>query len=471
MRYVFLFVICLFTSTSYQAQEIYSLEQCIDLAWQNNLQVKQAELSLEASESQLKSSKANVLPNVNGFASHNYNWGQRIDPFTNQFATTRVQSNSFGLSSNVTLFNGFQNQQNIQAQQAGLESVKYDLETQKNNIALNVSGSYLQVVLAEDLIIAAEQQVNITERQLDRIKKMVVAGASNLGTQYELEAQLSRDRSTLTQRRNDYQIAKLQLKQLMLLPADETINLIRPQIDADSTIRLENSATVYSYAESAMPEIKSAEYSLLSWDKQLNAAKSGYYPSLVLSGSIGSGYSGLRTEVESISQGPDQQIGFTQAGDIVYTSTFDAAMKRVPFTTQLDDNFNQFLGVSLNLPIFNRYSVKNTVNQAKVNQSIAELQLEQEKMGLRQRIELARVDAVASRDFYKANVEAVKSSQKSFDFAEVRFEAGAMNVTEFNTAKNNLQISQAQLSRSRYDFIFKTKILDFYMGKPLGFEG
>ena len=471
MRCAFLFVISLFAWSGIHAQEIYSLEQCIELAWQNNLQVKQAELGLDASESQLKASKANVLPNVNGFASHNYNWGQRIDPFTNQFATTRVQSNSFGLSSNVTLFNGFQNQQNIQAQQAGLESVKYDLETQKNNIALNVSGSYLQVVLAEDLIIAAEQQVNITERQLDRIKKMVVAGASNLGTQYELEAQLSRDRSTLTQRRNDYQIAKLQLKQLMLLPADETINLIRPQIDADSTIRLENSATVYSYAESAMPEIKSAEYSLLSWDKQLNAAKSGYYPSLVLSGSIGSGYSGLRTDVESISQGPDQQIGFTQAGDIVYTSTFDAAMKRVPFTTQLDDNFNQFLGVSLNLPIFNRYSVKNTVNQAKVNQSIAELQLEQEKMGLRQRIELARVDAVASRDFYKANVEAVKSSQKSFEFAEVRFEAGAMNVTEFNTAKNNLQISQAQLSRSRYDFIFKTKILDFYMGKPLGFKG
>jgi len=216
MRYVFLFVICLFTSTSYQAQEIYSLEQCIDLAWQNNLQVKQAELSLEASESQLKSSKANVLPNVNGFASHNYNWGQRIDPFTNQFATTRVQSNSFGLSSNVTLFDGFQNQQNIQAQQAGLESAMYDVETQKNNIALNVSSAYLQVVLIEDLIISAEQQVNITERQLDRIKKMVDAGASNLGNQYELEAQLGRDRSNLTQRRNDYQIAKLQLKQLML---------------------------------------------------------------------------------------------------------------------------------------------------------------------------------------------------------------------------------------------------------------
>jgi outer membrane protein len=471
MRYVFLFVICLFTSTSNHAQEIYSLEQCIDLAWQNNLQVKQAELSLDASESQLNASRTNTLPNVNGFASHNYNWGQRIDPFTNQFATTRVQSNSFGLSSSVTLFNGFQNQQNIQAQQAGMESAMYDLETQKNNIALNVSAAYLQVVLIEDLIIAAEQQVNITERQLDRIKKMVEAGASNLGNQYELEAQLGRDRSNLTLRRNDYQIAKLQLKQLMMMPADETINLIRPQIDADSAIRLESAATVYGYAESTMPEIKSAERSLLSWEKQLGVAKSGYYPSLVLSGSIGSGYSGLRTEVESATQGPDQQIGFLESGEPVYTSTFDAAMRRVPFTTQLNDNFNQFVGLSLNVPIFNRYSVKNSVNQAKINQSIAELQLEQEKLGLRQRIETARADAAAARELYKANVEVLKSSQKSFEFAEVRFEAGALNVTEFNTAKNNLQIAQAQLSQSHYDFIFKTKVLDFYMGKPLGFEG
>jgi len=234
---------------------------------------------------------------------------------------------------------------------------------------------------------------------------------------------------------------------------------------------LENAAIVYSYAESSMPEIKSAESSLLSSDKQLNAAKSGYYPSLVLSGSIGSGYSGLRTEVESVSQGPDQQIGFLETGELVYTSTFDAAMRRVPFTTQLNDNFNQFVGLSLNVPIFNRYSVKNSVNQAKINQSIAELQLEQEKLGLRQRIETARADAAAARELYKANVEALKSSQKSFEFAEVRFEAGAMNVTEFNTAKNNLQIAQAQLSQSRYDFIFKTKVLDFYMGKPLGFEG
>ncbi len=471
MRYVFFIVLCFFGWTKIHAQQVYSLAQCIDLAWQNNLQVKQAELSLSSSESQLDASRANVLPNVNGFASHNYNWGQRIDPFTNQFATTRVQSNSFGLSSNVTLFNGFQNQENIKAQQAGLESVKYDLETQKNNIALNVSEAYLQVVLIEELIISAEQQVVITSQQLERVKKLVDAGAINLGTQYELEAQLGRDRSTLTQRRNDYQFAKLQLKQLMLISADESINLIRPQIDADSAMRLENAATVYTYAEAEMPEIKSAKYSLLSWDRQLNAAKSGYYPSLVLSGSIGSGYSGLRTQIESITRLPNQEIGFTANGETVFAPAFDASMIRVPFTTQLNDNFNQFVGVSLNVPIFNRYAIKNSVNQAKVNQSIAELQLEQEKLGLRQRIETARLDAAAARELYKANTESLKSSQKAFEFAQARFEAGAMNVTEFNTAKNNLLIAQAELSRTRYDFIFKTKVLDFYMGKPLGFEG
>ncbi len=471
MRNFLLAVAVLSISCSLPAQQTFTLQQCVEQAWANNLQIKQNELSIEANESQLQSSKANVFPNVNGFASHNYNWGQRIDPFTNLFATTRVQSNSFGLSSNVTLFNGLQNYQNIKSQEAGLESVKYDLETQKNNIALSVSAAFLQVLLVEELIISAEEQVTISKNQLDRVKKLVEAGASNIGVQYELEAQLSRDRSTLTQRQNDYQLTQLQLKQFMMMPADEALSLVKPDIEADSTIRLEKAATVYSYAEGAMPEIKSAEFSLLSWEKQLQATKSGYYPSLTLSGSIGSGYSGLRTTVESVTQTGTQEIGYTASGESVLTSTFDANLVKVPFGTQLNDNFNQFVGLSLSVPIFNRYSVKNQVKQAEVNRTIAELQLEQEKQGLRQRIESARTDAVAARELYKANREALKSAQKAFEFAEKRFEAGASNVLEFNNSKNNLRQAEAEASRTMYDYVFKTKVLDFYMGKPLGFEG
>ncbi|MEX2597170.1 MAG: TolC family protein [Salibacteraceae bacterium] len=468
MRFNAFFIVFLFASFLSNAQEPLSLSACIEQAWANNLQVKQSELNLESSESQLKSTRANALPNLNGFATHNYNWGQRIDPFTNQFATTRVQSNSFGLSAGIDLFNGFQTHQRIQSDQAALEVSKYDLEAQKNDIALSVAAGYLQVLLVEELIDAAEQQAAITKNQLERVAKLVEVGAENIGSQYELEAQFARDRSNLTQRKNDYQNAMLQLKQMMLLPADENISLEKPVVEADSTLRLENSKTVYGMAESNMPEIKRAEFSLVQWEHQLGAARSGWYPSLTLSGSIGSGYSGLRTEVESVTP-VTQTIGYTESGDQVFAQSFDANLVRVPFVTQVGDNFNQFVGVSLNVPIFNRWSVQNNVNQARINRSIAELQLEQEKLGLRQRIETARTDAIAARELYKANIDALKSSSKSFEFAAARFEAGALDITAFNTAKNNLQIAQNEVSRSRYDFVFKTKILDFYMGQPLGF--
>lgn len=458
-------------SVSTQAQQTLTLTQCVELAWANNLQIKQAELSVESSESSLKNTKSDVLPNLNGFANHNYNWGQRIDPFTNQFANTRVQSNSFGLSSSIDLFNGFQNQQNIKAQSAALESIVFDLEAQKNDIALAVSSAFLSTLLAEELLKIAEQQVLITKQQFDRIKILVDAGSVNVGNQYTLEAQLAQDESNQIARENDYQLSLLALKQLLLLPMEEQLSIVKPAaMEADPSNQIENANTVYAYAESSMPQIKSAERSLMQWDSRLKSAQGGRYPSLSLSGSIGTGYSGLRTEVTSITPAGAQEIGATQSGETVFAPTFDTEVQRVAFGTQLNDNFNQFVGVTLNVPIFNRGVINNSVQQAKINQDIATLQLEGEKLSLRQTIESARADALAARALYVSNQKAVASNEKAFEFAAARFEAGALNVTEFNTSKNNLLIAQTQLNRAKYDFIFKTKVLEFYMGKPLGFE-
>ena len=466
-----LFIFALLLSVQGIAQKSLTLRQCVELAWANNLQIRQAELSVESSEASLQNTKANVLPNLNGFTSHNYNWGQRIDPFTNQFANTRVQSNSFGLSSSIELFNGFQNQQNIKAQSAALESVVFNLEAQKNDISLAVSGSFLATLLAQELVSIFEQQVQITEQQLIRIKILVDAGSINIGNQYNLEAQLAQDESNLIARENDYQLSILSLKQLLLLPMEEELVIVRPIIlEIESSTQIENSQVVYSYAESSMPEIKSAEWSLMQWDSRLKSAKGGRYPSLTLSGSIGSGYSGLRTEVVDATLTGSREIGATQTGELVFAPTFDTELRKVNFGTQLNDNFNQFVGLSLNVPIFNRGAVNNSVKQAQINQDAAELQLEQEKQSLRQTIESARADAIAARALYLSNQRALASNEKAFEFSTARFEAGALNVLEFNTAKNNLQVSQTQLNRAKYDFIFKTKVLDFYMGKPLSFE-
>lgn len=450
---------------------ILGLEECVQTAWNNNLTVKQAELGFESAESQLLRTKANVLPNLNGFASHNYNWGQRIDPFTNLFANTRVQSNSFGIATNLTLFNGLQNYQNIKAQEASLESSKFDLETQKNTIALLVSGAYLNILLAEELMDAALEQTRITEAQLERMKKLVQAGSANLGSQYELEAQLSREKAANTQRTNEYNLGKLLLKQYLMIPAEQNIELIKPkEFIVDENLRVESSSTVFGYAVGNMPEIKSAEFSLASAEYRIESAKSGMYPSLSLSGSIGTGYSGLRTEIISSTLSGANVVGYTSDGADVLIPSYDNIVQKVGFPKQLTDNFNQFVGLSLSVPIFNQFGVKNNIQQAKINQSVAEIQLEQQKLTLRQTIETSQADALAARELYRSAEEALNSSQKAFEFAQARFEAGALNVTEFNNSKNNLVMAQSQLLRNKYDLMFKLKVLDFYMGKPIVLE-
>ncbi|GAB5540118.1 MAG: TolC family protein [Salibacteraceae bacterium] len=446
------------------------MEECIEIAWKNNLQIKQAQLDVDAGENELQNSKANRLPNLNGFASHNYNWGQRIDPFTNQFANTRVQSNSFGLNSSITLFNGFQNEQNIKAQQASLQTIIYDVESQKNQVALAVSSAYLSVLLAEELLSVADVQVNITQQQLSRVEKLVDAGASNIGVQYDLEAQLASDVANQTQRKNDYQLSLLQVKQLLMLPADETLSLEKSTEGFDEETVLVSVPSVYAQAEQNMPEIKRAQMSIQQWENQIKVSKSGYYPSLTLSGSIGTGYSGLRTEPTSITPGSPVQIGATESGEFVFAPTFDTEVQRVAFGTQLSDNFNQFVGLSLNVPIFNRGGVYTSVQRSRINQERAEIQLDAEKRDLRQRIESAHADAVAAKQTVVANEKAVEASRRAFEFSEIRFENGALNVIDFNNAKNNLQAAEARLSRAKFDYLFKTMVLEFYLGQPLSMK-
>ena len=471
MKYFALGFTLLFFSLIGSAQSTYTLEQCIDIAWKNNLQIKQAKLGIESSENELSNAKQDRLPNLNGFASHNYNWGQRIDPFTNQFANTRVQSNSFGLNSSIVLFNGFQNEQNIKAQEANLQSVIYGVEAQKNDVALAVSSAFLSVLLSDELITVAKAQEDISQEQLSRIRTLVEVGNTNIGVQYDLEAQLAADQATTTQRKNEYQLAKLRLKQLLMIPSDQPFEINKGNDDRlnDSEAVLVSVPRVYVQAEQNMPEIKQAELNISQWENQIKVSQSGYYPSLSLSGSIGTGYSGLRTEIVDATPGDPRQIGATESGEFVFAPTFNTEVERVTFNTQLSDNFNQFIGLSLNVPIFNRGGIYSSVQRSRINKAQAEVQLDAEKQNLRLAIETAHADAVAARETMVANEKATLAAERAFDFAKARFENGALNTTDFNNSKSNLQLAQARYSRAKYDYFFKSMVLEFYSGKPLSF--
>ena len=256
-----------------------------------------------------------------------------------------------------------------------------------------------------------------------------------------------------------------------MIPSDQPFEINKGNDDRlnDSEAVLVSVPRVYVQAEQNMPEIKQAELNISQWENQIKVSQSGYYPSLSLSGSIGTGYSGLRTEIVDATPGDPIQIGATESGEFVFAPTFNTEVERVAFNTQLSDNFNQFIGLSLNVPIFNRGGIYSSVQRSRINKAQAEVQLDAEKQNLRLAIETAHADAVAARETMVANEKATVAAERAFDFAKARFENGALNTTDFNNSKSNLQLAQARYSRAKYDYFFKSMVLEFYSGKPLSF--
>lgn len=453
------------------SQETWTLERCIQHARQHNLDVQMGELQVQLEEEALKAAKGNYLPNLNGFASHNYNWGQRIDPFTNQFANTRVQSNSFGLSSDITLFGGFQNRNQVKGQQYTLEASRYDAEKIRNDISLAIASAYAEILFNQELVEISQLQIETTQQQLERTNVLVEVGSVALADKYQVEAQLAREQLNLVQAENARQVARLRLKQLLQFPADMEMQLQHPQIDVtDSSAIQQLPGTIYEGAEGRMPEIKSAELNVYSAESQFALAKGERLPRLSLSGSIGTGYSGLRTEVVSATLAGNEQIGLTEDGVPVFAPVFDPEMAKVPFDNQLTENFNQFVGLSLNVPIFNRFSTSTGIQRASVNRMMAENRMQARKNQLRQDVEQAYTAAKAAWRQYKSSGISVKALSKSFEYAEERFNVGAMNALDYTQAKTELMQAQAELAQARYDFLFRSAILDFYSGRPISFQ-
>lgn len=457
-------------ASNLQAQDYWSLEKCVNYALENNLTIKQTELSTKIAEQNLTQAKGANLPNINGFASNTYNFGQTIDPFTNQFATQRVRSNSLGIAANMNLFSGFGNYNNIKQNEYEVYASKYDLDKSRNDITLAIASAYLQILFADEQVEQARSQVAATAKQVERTDKMVKAGTLPNGSLFEVEAQLASEELVLTQALNTVDLSYLQLKQILQLDASESIRVVKPTIQIEENEQVEaRPGQVYDKALNTLPEIKSAESRLLGAENQVKSAKSNYYPTLTLNGSLGSGYSGLNQSVLA-TETAVIPIGTTASGEQVTTVIETPVSRQVkPFGDQLSDNFNQSIGVSLSIPIFNRFQINTGVSQAKLNAENRQLIYEQTKNQVRQNIEQAYADAVAALKSYKANLKAVKALRESYGYIEKRFEVGMVNPVDLTDAKNRLTRAESDLLRAKYDYIFKLKILDFYQGKALAF--
>lgn len=448
-----------------------TLEQCIDHALKNNIQIKQSELNTDLSKVNLTQSQVNLLPSLNASASHSYNIGRTIDRFTNQFADAQVLSQNFGLSTDVTLFSGLQNINTIQQNRYTYLASKYDVDKMKNDVALNIATAYLQVLYAMEAVENSKNQMGITAAQVERTKKLVEAGSVANGTLLDIKAQLAQEELNYTNSQNQLDIAYLSLAQLLNLNSTEGFSIVKPELNVAGQALLDvNPTQVYNNAVTALPEIKSAEFKVKSADKGLDVAWGGLSPRLTFSASYGTGYSGLSQRMV----GTPNFLGYvpngdlTSSGDTVFTPNFsNPVMEKTPFADQYNSNVNKSFGFFLTVPIFNRFQTKASIDRARIQKWSAQYTVESTKLQVQKNIQQAYADASAGLKKYNATMKAVEAMEESFKYTQQKFDVGMVNTNDYNDAKNKLIKAQSDLLQAKYEFVFKTKVLDFYQGKPL----
>ena len=478
MLRIFLATALFVVSVTAFSQEKWDLQRCVDYAMDNNLNILQSKLNIDRAEINYNQSKYSLLPNLNAGASYGFNFGQRIDPFTNQFAQGRVSSGNLFLSSSVDLFNAFSKMNALRSNEANLAASKFDLENIKNDISLQLCLFYLQILLNKENVDIAEQQVAITQEQVERTKQLVDAGSAPQGDLFDTQSQLAQEELNLTNAQNNTNLAILNLTQLLQLDFEESqgFDIVEPDL-TDEGVELMNSTSqdIYVKAKSLMPDVKAADARRKAAEFSVSSARGQLYPTLTLSGSLGSGYSGNNRE--QIGNGTTD---FVEIGEAVNTQNNEVYPVYIPQTTfsssdyrtkklgdQLTDNFNQNVQIGLTIPIFNGNAAKASLNRAKVNQVDADINYSQITNQLRFDIEQAYADAKAAMNSYISAQKAVRALEESFKYAEVRFEQNVINAVEYNNIKTQYTQAQSEMVRAKYTFVFRTKILDFYLGKPI----
>jgi outer membrane protein len=343
---------------------------------------------------------------------------------------------------------------------------KYDIDRTKNDVSLNIANAFLQIVLARELVNITQNQVNTTNTQLTRIKKLVDAGALPKFNQYDVESQLSSEELNVVNAQNQLNIANLNLALLLNLNPEE-FSISKPEVPNPNDLPLNFTAQqIYTSALSNQPIIKSAENQVLSAEKGVKIAKSAISPSLVFSGSLGTGYSGLAQQIAGYDS-TIATIGYTAVGDKVYSLFVNPVLEKSPYGTQFKDNFNRSLGLTLNIPLFNNLQTHTAITRAKINVESARLQLLQTKLDLQRTILQAYTDANGALKKFNATEKSVIALKESFKYVEQRYNVGAANSVDYNTQKNNVTNAEAQLLQAKYEYIFKAKVLDFYLGKAI----
>lgn len=419
----------------------WTLKQCIDYAVSHNVDIRQSEISARQSEVEAHTARWARLPNLNASAGQGWNWGrtqtmvknEETGVMTTEYVNASSHGTNAGLNASVPLFTGLQIPHQYELSKLNLKAAVADLDKAKEDLSIQVTQAYLQVLFNQELHDVALGQVELSRVQLDRLERLASLGKASEAEVAESRARLAVDETAAVQTLNDYRLALLDLSQLIELPSPEGLQTVRPAT-LGQLAPLTPPDEIYQSALTGKPAIRAAQYRLEGSRHSIRIAQSAFYPQLSLNGSLSTNY---------------------------YSS-----INRT-FSQQLEDNFSKYLGLSLSIPLFNRFSTRNRVRAARLRQESYSLELEQAKKTLYKEIQQAWYNATASESKLAGSRASAEASRESFTLISRKYENGKANAVEFDEAKQKLMKARSDELQAKYDYLFRTKILDFYKGVPI----
>ena len=435
MKHIFLIIAWSLTCFCLQAQEVWNLQKCISYAIEHNLSIKRQEATLDQNKVDLNTAQWSRLPNVNGSVGQSFNFGRALQA-DNTYGNRNTQSTNFSIGTNIPLFTGLQIPNNIALAKLNLKAAIEDLNKAKEDISIQVTSYYLQVLFNEELAKVAHNQVALSKEQLERKVAFFKNGKSSEAEVYEAKSRLAQDEMSAIQADNNYQLALLDLAQALELPTPEGFRIAAPQIE-DITGTLSLPDDVYAQALLNKPSIKAAQYRLEGASKSIRIAQSGWFPQLNFS-------AGLSTNYYNIS-----------------------GIENASFSRQWHQNFNKYLQFSLSIPLFNRFETRNRVKSARIQRNALSWQLEESKKTLYKEIQQAYYNAIASEAKYKSSRTASEAAEATFNLMSEKYANGKATATEYNEMRTSWMKALSDHIQARYDYLFRSKILEFYQGVPL----
>lgn len=422
------------------AQDKWSLRECIDYAVEHNIEIQQTALQVENAELDLNTTQNSRLPSLNAGINQNFSFGRTASEIDNNYVNTQASNSSVSVSANMDLFQGFRINNQAKMNKLDLKAAIAGLERAKENLELNITGLYLDVLFKKEILEVYKKQVALSGAQVENTRTMVEEGKVALSQLYDIEAQLAQDEVSEVTAASDLVLSLLNLEQALNLEHSEGFDIVVPTTEELlATTPLLSPDTIYETALGIKPVVREAELRLESSRRQVKVAQSGYYPQLSLGGSFGDGYYYM----------------------------FGQDFEQESFSDQIRNKHSESVGLNLSIPIFNQNRTRNSVRAARLGVTNSTLELSNVRLALYKEIHQAYQGAVAAQSRYTATSKALVAAEESFRAMEIRYNNGKATVTEYDEAGTRLVSSQSEQAQAKYDHLFSSKILDFYRGERI----